>query len=429
VNRRCLDPYVEYNAQMLSATQPLIPAKKNYMYIQVRAASDHPMKLIACALIVMAFMIPLQGSGDVLVCQGSLTSSVHYVKTRELTIPDGAQKLIVQLAGPSNTTLFAYSQKIEYAGISYSKRPDTVTTTGEGISATWTNPPSQLSYTIDTNVTIDVNVDGLNSEAQLLVKLPSTEGSSNKYLAPSTYVQSEDREITNTAKAIINNTRFESEAVTSLMLWVSDTLKYDINVTKHDASWTLHNKRGTCENYAHLSLALLRSVGIPARYVSGYLVDGKINVDGYVTTYGYEWKSGPHSWIEVYYPDLGWVPYDPQKTLGFVDDHHVREAVGRDSADIPNKLTYTAAVGDNGRVVINDSSDANIISDTSALRVIHTSSASNLRVLSQEMAHGGTLNDHMNTFNGKELLVWLAVPIIAAVAVVAGLRLSRARRR
>jgi transglutaminase-like putative cysteine protease len=286
-----------------------------------------------------------------------------------------------------------------------------------------------LSYTIDTNVTIDVNVDGLNSESRLPVKLPSKEGSSNKYLAPSTYVQSEDREITNLAKAIINNTRFESEAVTSLMLWVRDNLKYDSNVTKHDASWTLQNKRGTCENYAHLSLALLRSVGIPARYVSGYLVDGKINVEGYVTSYGYQWKSGPHSWIEVYYPNLGWVPYDPQKTLGFVDDHHIREAVGSDSADIPNKLTYTSAIGDNRRVAINDSSDAIVTRDTSALRVIHTSSVSNLRVLSQEMAHGGTLNDHINTFGGEELLVWLAVPIIAVVAVLVGLGISRARRR
>jgi hypothetical protein len=209
--------------------------------------------------------------------------------------------------------------------------------------------------------------------------------------------------------------------VTSLMLWVSDNLKYDSNVTKHDASWTFHNKRGTCENYAHLSLAMLRSVGIPARYVSGYLVDGEIN--------GYQWDSGPHSWIEVYYPDIGWVPYEPQKTLGFVDDHHVREAVGTDSADIPNKLTYTSTVGDNRRVVINDSSDAIITHDSSALRVIHTSSASNLRVISQEMTHGGTLNDRMNAFNSEELLVLLAVPITAVVAVVAGLGLSRARRR
>src|SRR5674536_87946 len=199
---------------------------------------------------------------------------------------------------------------------------------------------------MDTNLTIDVNVDGLNSESQLLVKLPSSEEGAIKYLSPSTYVQSEDRDIANTAKAIVNNTRYESAAVTSLMLWVSDNLKYDSNVTKHDASWTFHNKRGTCENYAHLSLALLRSVGIPARYVSGYLVGGTINLNGDILTSSYQWSPGPHAWIEVYYPDLGWVPYEPQKTLGFVDDHHIREAVGKDSADISNKLTYTSAVSD-----------------------------------------------------------------------------------
>ncbi|MGZ8898203.1 MAG: hypothetical protein ACXW1Q_07820, partial [Halobacteriota archaeon] len=73
------------------------------------------MKTIACALIVIAFLIPLQGSGDALICQGSMTSSVHYVKTRELTIPDGTQKLVLQLPSASNTTLFAYSLKIESA--------------------------------------------------------------------------------------------------------------------------------------------------------------------------------------------------------------------------------------------------------------------------------------------------------------------------
>jgi transglutaminase-like putative cysteine protease len=413
----------------LSVSQPLIIRKKRYMYSYVPAASDHPMKLIACALIVIAFLIPLQGSGDLLVCQGSLTSSVHYVKTREVTIPVGTQNMVVQIPGASNASLFAYSQKIESASISYSKKPDAVTATSGGISATWANPPPKLSYTMDTNLTIDVNVDGLNSESRLPVKLPSNDEGATKYLSPSTFVQSEDREIANTAKAIVNNTTYESAAVTSIMLWVSDSLKYDANVTKHDASWTFHNLRGTCENYAHLSLALLRSVGIPARYVSGYLVDGEINVDGYVLTYGYQWSPGPHSWIEVYYPDLGWVPYEPQKTLGFVDDYHVREAVGKDSADVPNKLTYTSAVGDNRRVVINDSSDATIVHDTSALRIIHTSSASNQRVLSQEMTHGGTVNDHLNAFDGEELLVWLVVPIAAAFAVVAGLGLLLARRR
>ncbi|MGZ7131504.1 MAG: transglutaminase-like domain-containing protein [Halobacteriota archaeon] len=387
------------------------------------------MKLIAFALVVFAFLIPLQGSGDVLVCNGNLTSSVHYVKTRELTIPTGIQNLEVQLPTASNASLYAYSLKIESSNISYSKKPDAITATSEGVSARWVNPPTKLRYSMDTNLTIDVNVDGLNSESRLPLKLPSSNESVANYLSPSTFVQSNDREIANTAKAIVNNTTYESAAVTSIMLWVSDNLRYDLNATQHDALWTFHNKRGTCENYAHVSLALLRSVGIPARYVSGYLAGGTINLNGDILNSGYQWSPGPHAWIEVYYPDLGWAPYDPQKTLGFVDDHHVQEAVGKDSADMSNKLTYTSAVGDSRHIVINDSSDAIVVQDTSDLHVIHTSSASNQQVLSQEMAHGGTVNDHINAFSGEGLLGNLAAPIIVVFAAVAGLSLIFARRR
>jgi transglutaminase-like putative cysteine protease len=387
------------------------------------------MKTIACALIVIAFLIPLQGSGDVLLCQGTMASSVHYVKTREVIAPEGTQKLVIDLPSALNATLFGYSLETQSFSISYSTRPDEVTPTSEGISATWINPPPKLRYTVDTNLKIDVHVDGLNSESPLPVKLPASNDSAGKYLSASKYVQSDDREIKDLAKAITNNTRYESAAVASIMLWVSDNLKYDVNVASHDASWTFHNRRGTCENYAHLSLALLRSVGIPARYVSGYLVDGEITVNGYVTTYGYRWDAGPHSWIEVYYPDIGWVPYEPQKTLGFVDDHHVREAVGKDSTDIPNKLTYTYTGGDSGRVAINDSSNATIVHDASTLRIVHTSTASTQRVISQEMAHGGTINDHINAVSSEELLIWLALPAAAAFAVIASFGLLFARRR
>jgi len=389
------------------------------------------MKTVACALIVIAFLMPLQGSGDVLLCQGTMTSSVHYVQTREVRAPDGTQKLVVELPGALNATLFGYSQEMQSFHISYSKMPDNVVPTSEGMCATWINPPTRLNYTINADLKIDVHVDGLNSESQFPVKLPAVNEGASKYLSASKYVQSNDSEIKSTAKALTNNTPYESAAVTSIMLWVSNNLKYDANVASHDASWTFHNRRGTCENYAHLSLALLRSVGIPARYVSGYLIDGEIQVNGYVTSYGYRWDAGPHSWIEVYYPDLGWVPYEPQKTLGFVDDHHVREAVGADAADVPNKLIYTYTGGNSGQVAINDSSSATIVQETSTLRIIHTSTASNQRVISQEMAHGGAINDHINVVSSEELFIWLAVAVAAAFAVFAssGLLLARRRRR
>ena len=389
------------------------------------------MKIIACALIAIAFVMPLQGFGDALLCQGTMASTVHYATTREITVPKGTQKVVVQLPTALNASLFAYSQRALSFNISYSNKPDEVTATQGGITDTWLNPPPKLSYTIAANLTIDVRVEGLNSESQLPIRLNSSDQSASEYLAPSKYVQSNDSAIKKTAETLISNADYESAAVTSIMLWVNDNLKYDANVTNHDAAWTFHNKRGTCENYAQLSLALLRSVGIPARYVSGYLVGGDISVSSSISTYGYRWNAGPHSWIEVYYPDIGWVPYEPQKTLGFVDDHHVRESVGTDSSDLPNKLIYTYATSANGRLALNESSDVTLVRDTSTLRVVNTSAASSQGVISQEMAHGGVINDRINTFDSETLLSQLAVPLIVAVGVVAsfGFLLARRRRR
>jgi transglutaminase-like putative cysteine protease len=389
------------------------------------------MKTIACALIAIAFLAPLQVSGNALICQGTMTSTVHYTTTRDIIVPKGTQKVVIQIPTVLNASLFAYSQRVLSFSISYSRKPDEATATDGGITATWLNPPPRLSYTIAANLTIDVQVAGLNSESQLPIRLNSSDQSTSEYLAPSKYVQSNDSAIKKTAETLISNAHYESAAVTSIMLWVRDNLKYDSSVTNHDAVWTFYNKRGTCENYAQLSLALLRSVGIPARYVSGYLVGGDITVGNYLSTYGYSWNAGPHAWIEVYYPDIGWVPYEPQQTLGFVDDHHVRVSVGTDSSDVTDTLIQTYATSDTGRTVINESSDATLTRDTSTLHVVNTSAASSQGVMSQEMAHGGVINDQMNPFDNEKLVSQLAVPIIVAVGVVAsfGFLLASRRRR
>jgi transglutaminase-like putative cysteine protease len=389
------------------------------------------MKTIACALIAIAFLAPLQVSGNALICQGTMASTVHYTTTRDIIVPKGTQKVVIQIPTVLNASLFAYSQRVLSFSISYSRKPDEATATDGGITATWLNPPPRLSYTIAANLTIDVQVAGLNSESQLPIRLNSSDQSASEYLAPSKYVQSNDSAIKKTAETLISNAHYESAAVTSIMLWVRDNLKYDSSVTNHDAAWTFYNKRGTCENYAQLSLALLRSVGIPARYVSGYLVGGDITVGNYLSTYGYSWNAGPHAWIEVYYPDIGWVPYEPQQTLGFVDDHHVRVSVGTDSSDVTDTLIQTYATSDTGRIVINESSDATLTHDTSTLHVVSTSAASSQGVMTQEMAHGGVINDQMNTFDSEKLVSQLAVPIIVAVGVVAsfGFLLASRRRR
>jgi len=87
----------------------------------------------------------------------------------------------------------------------------------------------------------------------------------------------------------------------------------------------LNNRKGVCQDFAHIMLALVRQRGIPARYVSGYLFHR--NEDQ--STAG-----ATHAWVEVWMPRLGWIGIDPTNNV-LAGERHVRTAVGRDYADVP----------------------------------------------------------------------------------------------
>ena len=88
----------------------------------------------------------------------------------------------------------------------------------------------------------------------------------------------------------------------------------------------LVSKRGVCQDYAHVMIAIARSWGIPTRYVSGYMhVTG---LRGEIVP-----ESATHAWVESLLPDLGWFGFDPTNA-GIADERHVRIAVGRDYLDV-----------------------------------------------------------------------------------------------
>jgi transglutaminase-like putative cysteine protease len=89
----------------------------------------------------------------------------------------------------------------------------------------------------------------------------------------------------------------------------------------------LGNRRGVCQDFAHIMIALVRSLRIPCRYVSGYLFHKKESGD----------RSSPdatHAWVEALLPQLGWVGFDPTNCR-LAGDRHIRTAIGRDYADVP----------------------------------------------------------------------------------------------
>ncbi len=87
------------------------------------------------------------------------------------------------------------------------------------------------------------------------------------------------------------------------------------------------SRKGVCQDFAHTMIALLRHVGIPARYVSGYLYRSREDHD----------RSTPdasHAWVEVLLPGLGWTGFDPTNNL-VAHQRHIRTAIGRDYRDVP----------------------------------------------------------------------------------------------
>lgn len=88
----------------------------------------------------------------------------------------------------------------------------------------------------------------------------------------------------------------------------------------------LQKRQGVCQDFAHVMIALVREIGIPCRYVSGYLYRPSL-VEARRT-------SATHAWVEALLPGLGWIGFDPTNN-GSVGEHHIRIAVGRDYADVP----------------------------------------------------------------------------------------------
>lgn len=96
---------------------------------------------------------------------------------------------------------------------------------------------------------------------------------------------------------------------------------------------SLSTRSGVCQDFSHLLIAVLRQRGLPARYVSGYLVPRQA-ADARAVMENVIGGQASHAWVQVYIPDSGWIGLDP--TAGeFVEERHIVVARGRDYGDVP----------------------------------------------------------------------------------------------
>ncbi len=103
----------------------------------------------------------------------------------------------------------------------------------------------------------------------------------------------------------------------------------------------LRLRRGVCQDFAHLMIGCLRSLGLAARYVSGYIHTRRLDSDGEMTG-----ADASHAWVSAWCPRHGWVDFDPTNDL-LVDREHVTVAIGRDFGDVsPVRGVVLGGAGD-----------------------------------------------------------------------------------
>lgn len=162
------------------------------------------------------------------------------------------------------------------------------------------------------------------------------------FLAPSPHTVWDDR-IREQASDAVNGIEEAQAAVTAIADLVHEVLVYEPGSTFVGVlpATILANKKGVCQDFAHLAVAMYRSVGIPARYVSGYLY--AVNQNDAVAPDDPELDVQTHAWIEAWLPGHGWWELDPTNPQP-IGELHVKIGHGRDYDDVmPLKGVYHGA--------------------------------------------------------------------------------------
>jgi len=157
------------------------------------------------------------------------------------------------------------------------------------------------------------------------------------------------------------------EAVLSLTQAIFKEFKYDPKATTIDTSIhdVLTRKRGVCQDFAHLLIGCLRSLGLASRYVSGYLrtdpQPGRPRLMG---------ADASHAWVSVFCPAKGWMDFDPTNGCR-TSDRHITIGWGRDFHDLSPVKGVVLGGGQSSLQVAVDVLPADTV-DPVALRVIAT---------------------------------------------------------
>ncbi|UAM99411.1 transglutaminase family protein [Polaribacter litorisediminis] len=184
--------------------------------------------------------------------------------------------------------------------------------------------PNVFTSEICKNTTVKEALEIINKGEEEILKVV-------EFTLDSQFIKGISDEIKEYAKKSLQPESSLFEATKNLMERIFKDFKFDatFSTISTPLDEVMKAKKGVCQDFAQIGIACLRSIGLPARYVSGYIETlpppGKIKLVG---------TDASHAWFSVYIPNFGWVDFDPTNNQ-IPKNQHITVSYGRDYYDVP----------------------------------------------------------------------------------------------
>ncbi|MEM3154201.1 MAG: transglutaminase-like domain-containing protein [Candidatus Woesearchaeota archaeon] len=242
------------------------------------------------------------------------------VKTRM----EASSVIELQPRGPNpfvesiRTDVIFVPQNSEFSAVrSFDATPSAIAT-GDRVRFEWRAPQiGKLSYKYQAIVETANNAPRVAAKIPYPFKVPPN---LEKYVKPTQNIDSNNPKVLGQAYALAQGEDDLFLLVSKIAIWTKNNVRYNLSTLTADvsqpASWVLENRYGVCDEITGLFIAMLRALKIPAKFVSGIAFTNSVE-------FPQGW--GAHGWAEVYFPGVGWVPFDPTfGEYGWVDPSHIK---------------------------------------------------------------------------------------------------------
>lgn len=312
--------------------------------------------------------------GENYLINGGQESRIRYRLTQRVQPTPGTRTLTLSYVVPGDFSSPTYNQRIEDFRLTFSvppsERKDETDNRGNAVvRVVWNRPSAAIDVSMQFTALNRTVLQTLRSGAPYPPVRPSADAAA--YLKATEQVQSGDPGIRSRAAELVRGVTTEFDAVQRILSWVVDHMRYVTPPQQYDALYSFTSGKGNCQNYSHLAAALMRASGIPVRIVNGVTLKQPYTVKTPEGEFAFRLGQGRHSWIEVLFPDLGWVPFDPQQTELFVSNRFIRAEVGLDNKETVNDglVRWTQSGDRGGQPVFEEGIEGEFVSDQVSLNM------------------------------------------------------------